>query len=226
MDLQSLIKKGESETLEFKENFDREAIETVGAFANTKGGITLIGVSDSGEVKGASAGKESLKDWANQISQSTEPSVIPDFEIVDAEGREVVCIRVAEIPIKPVSIRGRCFKRAGNSNRMMSPQEIAQAHLSSAGTSWDAFPARGAFTEDIDVKKVEWYVRAANDAGRRKIGKEEDKIKVLEKLDLGEENPPGRRSSYSEKGRSPLFPRLRYIAASSGEKQPSSTIGL
>ena len=36
--LREVIKKGESETVEFKENFDKETIETVGAFANTKGG--------------------------------------------------------------------------------------------------------------------------------------------------------------------------------------------
>lgn len=44
-----LINKGESDTLEFKENFsNREVTETAGAFANTKGGQILIGVSDNG----------------------------------------------------------------------------------------------------------------------------------------------------------------------------------
>jgi len=38
-DLISLISVGESDTLEFKESFDREAIETCGAFSNTKVGI-------------------------------------------------------------------------------------------------------------------------------------------------------------------------------------------
>ncbi|GBD39151.1 hypothetical protein HRbin37_01418 [bacterium HR37] len=33
--LLKLIQKEESETIEFKENFDKETIETVSAFANT-----------------------------------------------------------------------------------------------------------------------------------------------------------------------------------------------
>jgi hypothetical protein len=47
-----LLKKGESEIMEFKEGFDKEAIETAFAFANTKGGTILIGDSDNGKVKG------------------------------------------------------------------------------------------------------------------------------------------------------------------------------
>jgi len=43
-DLDKMIINGESETLEFKTSFDREAIETVSAFANTHGGTLLIGI--------------------------------------------------------------------------------------------------------------------------------------------------------------------------------------
>lgn len=38
-ELTELIRGGESETTEFKKNFDRETIETAGALSNTKGGI-------------------------------------------------------------------------------------------------------------------------------------------------------------------------------------------
>jgi len=37
--LKELIRENELGTVEFKENFNREAIETVDAFANTKGGV-------------------------------------------------------------------------------------------------------------------------------------------------------------------------------------------
>jgi ATP-dependent DNA helicase RecG len=47
-----LVKKGECETVEFKISFDREAIETLAAFANTKGGTVLIGVQNSGKLCG------------------------------------------------------------------------------------------------------------------------------------------------------------------------------
>lgn len=177
-----LIKKGESENLEFKENFDKETIETAVAFANTKGGVLLVGISDKDEVKGVQIGKETMNDWANQISQSTEPRIIPEIEQGEIEGKSVVIIRIKEFPIKPISVRGRCFRRVGTSNRMMTPQEIAEMHLHSTGTSWDAFPAGDKTLEDIDLKKVERYIREANATGRRKI--EESPVEVLEKLEL------------------------------------------
>ena len=69
--LARLLAEGESETVEFKESLDREAWETVSAFANTRGGALLIGVRDDGTVRGITLGRESLREWANHIAQAT-----------------------------------------------------------------------------------------------------------------------------------------------------------
>jgi ATP-dependent DNA helicase RecG len=75
MDIEKFLKSGETESIEFKESFDKETIETVAAFSNTRGGIIFIGVNNDGDARGASIGKETLKDWGNRISQNTEPSL-------------------------------------------------------------------------------------------------------------------------------------------------------
>lgn len=49
MNIKKIIEEGESETLEFKEKFDRETIETAVAFSNSKGGMILIGIFLIGE---------------------------------------------------------------------------------------------------------------------------------------------------------------------------------
>ena len=51
-DLIQLLKIGENEQIEFKKSFDKEAVESLSSFANTKGGCVLIGVEDNGVVKG------------------------------------------------------------------------------------------------------------------------------------------------------------------------------
>ena len=160
------------------------------AFANTKGGIVLIGISDKGVAKDIKVGKESLKNWANQISQSTEPRVIPEIEVCELDGKSVVAIKIKENPIKPISLKGRCFKRIGNSNRIITSQEIAQMHLHSTGMSWDKLPARDAKINDIDLEKVKRYIKISRETGRRKIGDDEDPIQVLEKLDLLKDGIP------------------------------------
>lgn len=43
----NLMARGESETIEFKTSFDQAAIESIVAFANTKGGYVIIGITDA-----------------------------------------------------------------------------------------------------------------------------------------------------------------------------------
>ena len=157
-DLKQRITQGENATAEFKENFDREVIETAAAFANTNGGVILIGVSDQREIRGITVGKETLRDVSNRISQATEPRVVLEIESVDMEGKSVLLIRIAECRIKPVSVKGVCYRRVGNSNHVMSPQEIAQMHLNTVGQSWDQLLVTSAGIDDIADKKIEWYL--------------------------------------------------------------------
>ncbi|MGA2466398.1 MAG: helix-turn-helix domain-containing protein [Thermodesulfobacteriota bacterium] len=183
-DLRKLIKCGESETVEFKASFDKEILETSAAFANTKGGVILIGISDRDEIKGIQIGKETLRDWANQISQSTEPRIIPEIEIGTIDGKNVVVIWIKEFPIKPVSVKGRCFRRVGNSNRVVQTHEIVEMHLQSTGMSWDRLPVTNALIDEIDLEKVKQYIESARDAGRRKISGGEKPLQILEKLEV------------------------------------------
>ena len=92
--IQSLIASGESETVEFKTSFNKDVIETAVAFANTRGGTILIGVSDAGEVVGQSFGREALSDYVNRVAVATEPSVIPDAEMVRVPDGELVVLSV------------------------------------------------------------------------------------------------------------------------------------
>ena len=157
-ELKQRITQGENTTTEFKENFDQEVIETAAAFANTGGGVIFIGISDRQEISGITIGKETLRNWSNRISQATEPRVVLQVEPVDIQGKSVLLIHIAASRIKPVSVKGVCYKRVGNSNRVMSPQEIAQMHLDATGQTWDGLFVTGAGIDEIDAEKVEWYL--------------------------------------------------------------------
>jgi len=64
-DLKKLLEGGESETVEFKASFDKEILETSAAFANTKGGVILIGVSDRGNKRSS--------DWKRNFERLVKP---------------------------------------------------------------------------------------------------------------------------------------------------------
>ena len=67
MDLQKLISKTESETIEFKESTGewKEIIATISAFSNTKGGKIVIGVSKSDKLLGVDIGKDTIENLTN-----------------------------------------------------------------------------------------------------------------------------------------------------------------
>jgi ATP-dependent DNA helicase RecG len=180
----------ESETVEFKESFDREVVVSAGALANTRGGTIFIGITDRGNVVGTLIGTESFKEWANTISQSTEPRIIPEIEELSREGRAVAAIHIRENPLKPVSVRGRCYRRVGASNRAMQPHEIAEMHLQSVGSSWDLTPAPNTTFADLDATKITDYIRKANETGRRNIAEDESPQTVLQKIGLLHGNTP------------------------------------
>ena len=188
--LREIIEKGESETVEFKENFGKEAIETAGALANTQGGHILLGVDKKGTIKGVTITNETLKNWGNRISQLSQPMLIPELQVFTEDEKQMVIIIIKEFPLKPVAINGRCYKRVGASNKILTPAEISEFHLQSTGTTWDALPSPRANIEDIDIQKVKEYISRAKKIGRRQFKEDEDTLMLLHKLDLIKKNKP------------------------------------
>ena len=158
IDLKQRIEQGENTTTQFKERFDQEMIETAAAFANTDGGTVLVGVSDEREIRGINIRKDTQRNWANRILRAIEPRIVIEIKLVAVEKKSVLLIHITESSIKPVSVSGICYKRVGNSNRVMSPQEIAQMHLNTTGQTWDQFLVTRAGIDDIDKKKIKWYL--------------------------------------------------------------------
>ena len=156
----SLIQQGEGARVEFKTSFQKEVIETLVAFANSKGGLVLVGVSDTGQVTGVEIQAETLQGWINQCKQSTSPSVIPDIEVLALDGKTVAAITVDEYPIKPVAYKGRYFKRIGNANHQMTPTEISDAHIKLINSSWDYHADPVHSIDTISHPKVQVFAEA------------------------------------------------------------------
>lgn len=152
--------KAEDRYTEFKSSFGDEVSETLVAFANTKGGRLPVGVNDKGSpVKNFNIGKESIQQWLNQVKTKTQPAIIPDVETKDLKGAKVVEFIMQEFPIKPVSFRGRYYKRLKNSNHQLSIAEIADLYLKSFNTSWDFYINSQFRIEDLSLEKVEEAIK-------------------------------------------------------------------
>ncbi|MDR0505654.1 MAG: putative DNA binding domain-containing protein [Dysgonamonadaceae bacterium] len=146
----------ETQHVEYKSSFNEDVIETLVAFANTRGGKVYVGVDDKGKpVKNFTIGKESLQNWANEVKNKTQSQIIPDVYTEIIDNQEIAVFEIQEYPIKPVSTRGRYYRRIANSNHLLSLDEIANEHLKTKNTSWDYYPRPDKSLQDISIDKVE-----------------------------------------------------------------------
>lgn len=165
--LQNIISQGEGDTVEFKSSFNKAVIETIVAFSNTNGGIIVLGCNNDKTIKGVTINDESIQNWINEIKQSTEPSLFPDFVTYNFNNHTLVAIVVDEFPLKPVSYKDRCFVRRKNSNHKLSIQEIAETRLINLNYSFDAFEVDKTF-DNLNFNACNYFEKRINLAGRFK----------------------------------------------------------
>lgn len=121
--MQGLISQGESETLKFKSEFVKDAMETIGAFANGKGGILLIGIQVDGTISGVTLGKRSLAMWSNDIRFQSAPNLEVKIDPIEHDGKTVVAIKVPPSNSTLVSMCGKYFIRDGCFNRKFNDEQ-------------------------------------------------------------------------------------------------------
>ncbi|MDR1156296.1 MAG: putative DNA binding domain-containing protein [Bacteroidales bacterium] len=176
------IPQKESEKVEFKSSFDSECIETLAAFANSRGGSVYVGIGDGRKTVGVSLGKETLVQWVNEIKSKTEPSIVPDIDVSDENQKQVVVLSVTEFPVKPVSVRGKYFKRVGSSNHLMNLNEILNMHTQTFNSSWDYYIDTHHQVTDISEEKANHLISLYNKS--REIPIENDVPEFLAKMEL------------------------------------------
>jgi len=122
-DIITLIKEGEGEQVERKEKLDEKRfLPSAGAFANTKGGIIALGITDDGQIKGSNDNEDRIK---NLILSNFEPPLNFRTRKLDYDGTSLVIVEVAEGDNKPYMLKERgVFTRKGDRNRQITRAEL------------------------------------------------------------------------------------------------------
>jgi len=137
------LKLGEDSFVEFKEvKFSGEKITDphaeslageICAFANTAGGVILVGVDDNGLIQGISREKLSLVEnyISNACRNNCRPPVLPLMQTLmlpDATGtnQPIIKIDVAKSVFVHQTSGGRYFQRLGVTKVDLTPQELAR----------------------------------------------------------------------------------------------------
>ena len=97
MELQQILSQPESKILEFKRDLSsiEPILKTIVAFANTAGGILIIGRDADGVVVGVKDVLKAEESLANSIADRICPALLPELEIATVEGKD--CSEIAHI---------------------------------------------------------------------------------------------------------------------------------
>jgi len=166
MKIKELIKIGESETVEFKKSTGewKEIVETISAFANTKGGVILVGVDEKKEICGVSIGKGTIEDLTNKILNNTEPKIYPEMSLKTFNRKKIIAIRVESYPYDVVLAFGKPYKRVGKSTVKMSKDEYEKMIIEKYKEEirFDSQICKEASFKNIDKNLVKNFLKKAN----------------------------------------------------------------
>ena len=140
------IADGEGRSLEFKRGLpgDGKVARTLCAFANTRGGMLLIGVGDRGEIVGAPRPRETMARLRDVARERLEPQLTVHVGAALLEGRRIVWCSVPISPARPHAVLGgrgerEIVARVGASNRRASGATLASIRAQrAAGARLDA----------------------------------------------------------------------------------------
>ena len=128
-------------------------IEWFNQFSNSAGGQILIGVSDSGEIKGLSGEDISRINQmiSNAASQHVRPPIHPKTEIVEYENRKVIVFTVLCGANRPYCTdKGIYLTKSGADKRQISSDEMRRLFQESGQLRADETTFTNAVWDDID----------------------------------------------------------------------------
>lgn len=129
----------ESETAERKQSWNDEGLKALAAFANTRGGTLWIGITDDGKTVGWHGDGHDQETISNQISNTLQCLPIA-MTVQIRDGLPIMVIRMARAA-SPIAVRGRYYRRVGNSTREIPDGELPRFLLERTGQNWDELPS-------------------------------------------------------------------------------------
>ena len=132
MDIEKILTLPESKTLEFKRDLSSvdPILKTLVAFANTAGGMLVIGRDDIGNVLGVEHALKMEEKLSNLVSDSITPPLLPEIEIVTASAKTLLIVSVSRwrgpFYLNKLGEEAGTYIRLGSTNRRAGHEVIEE----------------------------------------------------------------------------------------------------
>lgn len=165
-ELKNILACGEDSSHQFKRdlsNVESLAAELI-AFANTIGGMLIIGVEDTGYITGLSPERVcSLNQLlSNVASQNIRPPINPLTQNIATEHGLVMLVEVPQGKNKPyMDLQGRIWVKSGADKRQVTAREEMQRLFQQSGLVYaDEVPVASVGLEDLNLSSFgEYFAR-------------------------------------------------------------------
>ncbi len=170
----------ESQTVEYKQNWRNDCLKAVSAFANSDGGVLIVGLDDQGEPSGLKNIKRLLEDIPNTIRNKL--GIIPSVEPNKKNKKDIIKIAVTPCSV-PISYNGKYYIRSGSTVQELQGKDLADFLMKKSGSTWDDIVEERAGFNEIDNDSIEKFKKYAADRIPSIIN-ETDNTALLQKLSL------------------------------------------
>ncbi|MFH1254191.1 MAG: ATP-binding protein [bacterium] len=164
--LKAIVKRGESEFLEFKKSTAQlqTAMQTMSAFLNSEvGGTVLIGVTDDGKIIGQEVTDSTKKEIASELKK-IEPHADVNVEFISVNDKRcVIMFSAKEGSNAPYVYDGRPYIRSQSTTQKMSQEKyiIMLHNRSQLSVAWDKLTTNDCIVKDLDTKRINQVVDIA-----------------------------------------------------------------
>jgi ATP-dependent DNA helicase RecG len=167
VDLITLLSRPESKTLEFKRDLSSPdgVLKAVVAFANTSGGVVVLGVEDGTkrvkDVPNILAEEERL---ANLIADSISPRLVPFIEVMPWRKTQVLAVEIYPSAGRPhflnrLGPEEGVFVRVGSTNRRADLFLVEEMRRYNQVSSFDEQPRPELNSEAIDFRAASEFFK-------------------------------------------------------------------
>ena len=171
MDIENLlriIKESESIEVEFKQSFHsfQDIAKIICAFANTQGGLLILGVDDKGKIEGIKENLDVVQQKIAQSNSTIQPNPLTNIEIHTIDKRKLIVIIVHKADSSVFhSVGGIIYIRLGNTIQKLEGQSMVEFLRNRQILLFEESVEGTPKIEDIDLNKVKSYLetRSQND---------------------------------------------------------------
>ena len=158
--LLELIESGETQEVELKQSFHsaQEFSKLMCGFANTYGGMVVVGVGAKKNIVGIKEDSDQLQQKISAAAQAVSPPIIPEIQIYAIEGKKIVVVIIQKaIDNTFHTFQGVVYVKVGSTLKKIEGNQLVDFLRAKQILCFDE-TVSDATLNDIDIEKIKEYL--------------------------------------------------------------------